>query len=104
MKKFIVLQNVINKSQLALNKNNYKLESMSLSTITISPIQRAENLNNPDYLTINTIRSYDISKTQIFKCLKGIVLSKTIATPDNKLMIKYEITNESFDSVIFMVL
>jgi hypothetical protein len=98
LEKFIVLTSVDNKGVLPFNSNGYRLENTSVSKIKITKntIKIKENIFN----SIEKISNYETGVAKVFTSLQGIVLNKTTSCPNNKIMVKYEIINEVYDTGI----
>jgi hypothetical protein len=98
LEKFIVLTSVDNKGVLPFNSNGYRLENTSVSKIKITKntIKIKENIFN----SIEKISNYETGVAKVFTSLQGIVLNKSTSCPNNKIMVKYEIINEVYDTGI----
>ena len=89
MKKFIVLLSVDDKGFLPLNKQGYKLDNTAVSTI--ETLNKKTNAVKDLFIDgIDVLANISDSSVKLFKNVKGVILNKTVAYPNNKTMVKYE--------------
>ena len=100
LQKFIAVIAVDDKGFLPLNTKGIKLEFTSTAKVEKTCI-----IDKIDIVisNLNILKNIEQEKNKLFKSFKAIVLNKQITYPNNKTLVKYDLTNESFEVGIYLV-